>query len=814
MSNPPEITVKRRRKGETPTGRADAPVRREVDSGGSSSSSSGSGGYRPPSGGGFQMPSKGKLGGGCGGFLVVAIIILYLVFGGGLNGDVGDTNVADFPTLAQQIPNNSSQSNQPTNTPRPTREASSGQAGQKWLVMMYQDADDQVLEQDIYLDLNEAEKVGSSDQVTIVSQIDRFRGGFQADGNWTSTRRYLITQDFDLNSVNSEVVEDLGEVNMADGDALIDFVNWAVQSYQADRYVLILSDHGMGWPGGWSDPAPGGSDSSKAPLASQLGGDNLFLSELDDSLAYLQNNNIVEKFDIIGLDACLMSQMEVYAALQPYAEFAVASEETEPGLGWAYAGFLDELVQNPDMSSEQLATHIVDSYIEQDQRIVDDNARADFLRQGSQMGGFFGAPQISASQLASQLSRNITLTAVDLKTFPDLIESFNTFLFELQDENQSTIASAKNYAQSFTSIFGNQIPPSFIDLGHFVQLVSRNASRDGVTDSAQNLMDAINQTIVAEKHGTSKPGSTGIAIYFPNSTLYRSPYTGPQSYNILANRFTNVSLWDDFLSFHYNDKSFTEASVGSVAPPQGGISRIPGSGNISISEITKSDSSVAPGDFISLSADISGENVGYVYLFSGLFDSQSNSIFVADTDYLESPDTQELNGVFYPVWPEGGEFRMNFDWEPLLFSITDGNQSVLALFNPANYGALAEDAQYFVNGTYVFAEDGERRRAELYFKDGKLFQVFGYLGDSEAGAPAEITPTLGDQFIISQKWMELDSNGAITQVVSEEGDTLTFGLSSFTWEQVYAPAGEYLVGFLVSDFDGNLTQSYTQVTVE
>jgi len=813
MSNPPEINVKRRRKGETPTGRADAPVRRESDSSGSSSSSGG-GGYRPPSGGGFQMPSRGKLGGGCGGFLVVAIIIAYVIFGGGLGGDGGDTYVSDLPTLEQLIPNNSSQNNQPTNTPRPTREASSGQVGQKWLVMMYQDADDQVLEQDIYLDLNEAEKIGSSDQVTIVSQIDRYRGGFQADGNWTSTRRYLITQDFDLNSVNSKVVDDLGEVNMADGNSLIDFVNWAVQSYDADRYVLILSDHGMGWPGGWSDPAPGGSDSSKAPLVSQIGGDNLFLSELDESLAYLQQNKIVEKFDIIGMDACLMSQMEVYAALQPYADYAVASEETEPGLGWAYAGFLDDLVQNPDMSTEQLATLIVDSYIEQDQRIVDDNARADFLRQGSQMGGFFGAPQISASQLANQLSRNITLTAVDLQTFPDLIESFNAFLFELQDENQSTIASAKNYAQSFTSIFGNQVPPSFIDLGHFVQLVARNASRDNVVSSAQNLMDAINQTIVAEKHGTSKPGSTGIAIYFPNSTLYRSPYTGPQSYNILAKRFTSESLWDDFLSFHYNDKSFTEAAVGSVAQPQGGISRVPGSGNISISEITKSGSSVAPGESISLSADISGENVGYVYLFSGLYDSSSNSIFVADTDYLESPDTQELNGVFYPVWPEGGEFRMNFDWEPLLFSITDGNQSALALFNPARYGASAEDAQYFVNGTYVFAANGERRRAELYFKDGKLFQIFGYYGDTEAGAPAEITPTIGDQFIISQKWMELDSNGAITQVVTEEGDTLTFGLSPLTWEQVYAPAGEYLVGFLVSDYDGNLTQSYTQLTVE
>lgn len=823
MSNPPEINVKRRRKGETPTGRAEAPVRREPGSGGSSSSTGGGGGsYQPtggggsypPTGGGFQMPSKGKLGGGCGGFLVVILIIAYLIFGGGLGDLGGDSNVVDYPTLENQPAVNQPQANLPTNTPRPTRVASSGDTGQKWLVMMYQDADDQILEQDIYMDLNEAEKVGSSDRVTIVSQFDRFRGGFQDDGNWTSTRRYLITQDNNLNSVSSEVVQDLGEANMAAGESLADFVSWAVRSYDADRYVLILSDHGMGWPGGWSDPAPGGSDRNNAPLASRLEGDNLYLSELDAALAYLQKNNILDQFDIIGMDACLMSQMEIYAALQPYAEFAVASEETEPGLGWAYAGFLEELVNNPDMSTEQLTKTIVDTYIQQDQRIVDNNARADFLRQGSQMGGFFGAPQVSASQLAQQLSKNITLTAVDLKTYPELINAFNKFLFELQDEDQSMVASAKNYAQSYTSIFGKEVPPSFIDLGHFVQLIARNSTKNAVTQSASNLMDSINQTIVAEKHGTSKPGSTGIAIYFPNSSLYRSPYTGPQSYNVLAERFATTSLWDDFLAFHYNDRSFNETAVNPSTQSQGGISRIPGSGNISISEITKTGDSVAPGDSVTLSANISGQNVGHVYLFSGLFDSQSNSIYVADTDYLESPETQELNGVYYPVWPEGGEFRMNFEWEPLLFSITDGNQSVLALFNPVDYGAAAEDAQYYVDGTYIFADGGEHRRAKMYFKDGKLFQIFGYYGKDDAGAPAEITPTIGDQFTISQKWMDLDSSGSISQVVYEDGDTLTFGLSSFKWEQVYAPAGEYLVGFLVSDMDGNLTQSYTQMTVE
>jgi hypothetical protein len=345
-------------------------------------------------------------------------------------------------------------------------------------------------------------------------------------------------------------------------------------------------------------------------------------------------------------------------------------------------------------------------------------------------------------------------------------------------------------------------------------LVARNTSTSAVSDSAGDLMDAINESIVAEKHGGSKPGSTGIAIYFPNSSLYRSPYTGPQSYNVLVGRFASTSLWDDFLAFHYNDKTFTEAPAASGVESQGGISRIPGAGNVAVSEITKSADSVAPGDSVTLSADIEGQNLGYIYLFSGLYDQDSNSIYVADTDYLESPDTQELNGVYYPSWPDAESFRMNFDWEPVLFSITDGSQSVLALFNPASYGSSAEEAQYYVSGTYVFTDSGERRRANLYFKEGKLFQVFGYLGQEEAGAPAEITPAIGDQFIISQKWMELDSNGAVSQVVYEDGDLLTFGVAGFKWEQVYAPAGEYLVGFLVSDLDGNLTQSYTQISVE
>lgn len=814
MSNTPEVNVQRRRKGEKPTGQAVAPRRRDTG-GGQGGSSGGMGGSSGGGtggssfgggGGGLFKPTRGKMG-GCGGIVaIIAIAVLYLLLSGdgGLGGDPGQAPI-DQPPVTNAEPTQILA----THTPRATRVPSTTGSGDTWLVMLYQDADDQVLEQDIYLDLNEAERVGSSENVTIVAQLDRFRGGFQGGEDWTSTRRYLVTQDDDFNSIGSELVDDLGETNMAEGQTLVDFVSWAMETYPADRYALVLSDHGLGWPGGWSDPT-GGADRGSAPLISMLQGDSIYLSELDAALAQIQSNTGIEKLDLIGMDACLMSQLEVYAMLQPYARFAVASEETEPGLGWAYAAFLDELVNEPTMDGAQLASHIVDTYIGQDQRIVDNQARAEFLRQGSPMGGFFSAPSISAAQITSQIERDITLTALDLEAFADLNAAFNDFAYAMQSVDQRAIASARNYSQSYTSIFGREVPPSYIDLGHFVQLAVQQTGDAGLQNAAQNVMTALNNAIVAERHGTSKPGSTGVALYFPNSTLYRSPYTGMQSYTVLAERFSRVSLWDDFLVYHYNDRSFQADAAEPVVPSGSAVTRVPGAGDISVTWISGENASVTPGDSVQMSIEISGENVGYVYLFAGLYDQASDSIYVADTDYLESPETQNLNGVFYPVWPEGGTFRMNFDWEPILFQITDGNQAAIALFNPVSYGASAEDAAYMVQGTYTFADTGEQRQAQLIFKDGKLFQIFGFTGTDTAGAPREITPTEGDTFTIANKWL---TNGG-QDIIFEDGDTLTFGAAPFTWMQIYAPAGEYVVGFLVSDLDGNVFTSNTQVTVQ
>lgn len=699
----------------------------------------------------------------------------------------------------------------PTRTPRPfTPPAVSSEGGQSWLVMLYQDADDRVLEQDIYVDLNEAERVGSSERLHIVSQVDRFREGYRGDGDWSSTKRYYLTLDPDLESVSSQEVADLGEVNMADGETLVDFVTWAIDTFPADKQVLILSDHGMGWPGGWTDPAPGGRGSDNVALAEK--GDQLFLMELDGALQEIRDQTGLDQFELIGMDACLMGHLEVFDALAPHARYAVASQEVEPALGWAYTGFLGALRDNPDMDGAELGRLIVDSYIQEDQRIVDDQARAEFLSRGSPLSSLFGMP--SAAQLAQQMQDSVTLAAVDLQAIPVLMNRVNELSYALQGASQKDVAKARSYAQSFTSVFGKEVPPSYLDLGHLAQLLQAETGSRDVAGAADGVLAALEQVVITEKHGPKKPAASGISIYFPNSQLYQSRYAGHDSYTTIARRFATESLWDDFLNYHYTGKSF-DLGAGVVAVPERGAAVVgPGAGEIEVSPITLSADRVAPGETILLSTDIRGTNVGYVLLFAGFFDQESNSIFVADTDYLESDDTREIDGVYYPDWGEEGDFTMEFEWEPIVFAINDGVDSVAALFSPEVYGASPEQAVYTVEGIYTYTDGGESRSARLYFSDGVLQQVFGYTGEGGTGAPREIIPNAGDTFTVLGRWLDLNERGTVEQTVTLAGGTLTFGDEAFSWEALDAAAGQYVAGFIVQDLDGNAYESFEVVTVE
>jgi hypothetical protein len=806
---------RRRRPEQAPPGgreRAETPQRREESGGrGDSGGGSASGGRT-----GMSLPGgKGCLGGSS---IIVIILIIAIVFGiqycGGSNeGEISTSDTTSFVSSNYgQIGNLDNAAPFASNFPSTTLKTASTKSGQTWLVMLYQDADDKILEQDIYLDVNEAEKAGSSDRVKIVAQVDRYNGAYSGDGNWTGAKRFLISRDDNLGGMHSQEIADLGEVNMSSGQTLVDFATWAIQTYPADKYALLMSDHGMGWPGGWSDSTPKGGVDASVPLESRIG-DMLYLNELDDALGQIRSKTKLDKFELVGLDACLMGQLEVFTTLEPHARYAVASQEVEPALGWAYTGFLSALNQNPGMDGSELSRLIVESYIEDDQRIVDNTARADFLSQGSPFGGLFGqSSSTSSEQLAREIGQSSTLTAIDLSKINQLNASLNQLVYAFQKTQQNIIASSRTYAQSFTSVWGSEVPPSYIDLGNFLQILKQKSGASEISQPTDVVLAAIKQAVIAEKHGPQKPGATGVAIYFPNSQLYQNAITGAQSYTTIANRFAVQSLWDDFLAYHYAGQKFVETDVRAVIPPSGSI-RAPSVGGITISPVTASSVEAAPGQPVKLSADISGENIGYIYLFAGFYDQQANSVFVADQDYLESPNTHEVNGIYYPDWGQG-EFTLNFSWEPVVFAINDGTKSVTSLFKPENYGRSYEEATYTVDGIYTYADSGEQRQARLYFVNGVLRQVFGFTGEGETGAPREITPSTGDTFTVLESWLDLNNSGQVINNTSQPGDTLMFGGQMFTWKTLDAAAGNYVIGFVVEDLDGNQQQSLTRITVK
>ncbi|MBX0328475.1 hypothetical protein K2Z83_12385, partial [Oscillochloris sp. ZM17-4] len=492
-----------------------------------------------------------------------------------------------------------------------------------WLVMLYEDADDQVLEQDMFTDVNEAELVGSSDKVTIVAQVDRYKGAFRGDGNWTGARRLYITQDDDLKKLDSEVVDDLGEVNMADGQTLVDFAEWAIDTYPAAHYALILSDHGMGWPGGWSD----GSASDPGPdgLGLTSDGDLLLLDEIDAALGQIRADTGIDAFDLVGFDACLMGQIEVLTAIAPHANYIVASEEVEPALGWAYASFLGQLVKKPTMDGAALSKAIVKGYISEDERILDDAARAEFVKEN------FDSPKArSAREVAVDMSHDITLSAYDTAALPDLLAALDDFSAALSKLNKKTVASARTYSQRFENTFDDG-PSPYIDLGNFAALLKKKTDSKAADAAADALMEAIGRVVIAEKHGDERPGATGMAIYFPTSKLYKSRDAGRKIYARVASRFADEAAWENYLNFYYYG-----VAMDAVAPANTLAIMAPGASELTVADLTLSADTINQADTLDVGVSVDGEQVGFIYFFTGFYSAEDDSILVADIDYIDA----------------------------------------------------------------------------------------------------------------------------------------------------------------------------------
>ena len=686
----------------------------------------------------------------------------------------------------------------------------------EWLVMLYQNADDQVLEGDIFTDLNEAELIGSTDDVVIVSQFDRYDGAFDGDGDWTTTKRYFVTQDDDLAAVNSEELEDLGEVDSGDPQTLTDFVTWAVTNFPAKKYALILSDHGAGWVGGWNDDAP-------------TEGSALSVDEIDQALAAAIAETGIEQFEFIGFDACLMSQVEALTGVAPYARYAVASEEVEPAIGWAYAQFLGGLADKPTQNGATLAKSIVKSYIDDDVRIQDDAARADYVLQ------VYGTEEeVAPEELAAIESRDVTLTAVDLQVMPAFMEAFNEFAFALTYVDPTAIAKARTYAQSFESVFGEGPPSPYLDLGNFAKLAAQFAESDDLSAAVANLQKASKKFILAEKHGPGKPGATGLTIFFPvpdllvggghlgqRDLLYR--LRQPLCRRVAVGRFPGVSLHQPRLRSGPGVPRAADPGGWADGGHQGILDAAVGGGRVrrnagpqhrSLAHTYRGEQRGDRPGRDRPAWDIDHRRRCRLHLRDGGAAMTRRATATASRTWTSSRRTTPKRWMAWPI-PSGRKTTWTdfiFEWAPTVYAISDGETEAFALLEPSVYGASEADSEYEVYGTYTFA-NGDERSAVMRFSGDLVFKsVYGFSGANGTGAPREITPKPGDTFTISEQWIEMDEDG--NEVINEyPGDTLTFGDKPFEVIPYEGYPGDYSLSITVTDLNGNEVTEYANVTV-
>lgn len=155
------------------------------------------------------------------------------------------------------------------------------------------------------------------------------------------------TQRYKAEAGNLVLVDDsLGQLDCTSPDTLADFISWGAENYPANRYILIFWDHGAGPVYGFGYDEHQSEDS---------------VLTIDEIQTAIRQSGIY--FDIIGMDSCIMSSLELCCAMYNYCDYMILSEDFESGYGWSYTGWLNALSENTSISSEKLGKIIVDDMI-------------------------------------------------------------------------------------------------------------------------------------------------------------------------------------------------------------------------------------------------------------------------------------------------------------------------------------------------------------------------------------------------------------------------------------------------------------------
>ncbi len=341
-------------------------------------------------------------------------------------------------------------------------------------------------------DIIEMCSAGSSEKVNIILQTGGALEWQNSVISNESVQRYQI--------VDEELVllDDIGQQDMTDPDTLSDFITYCSDNYDANRNALILWNHGGGAVGGY------GYDENYESDAMQLDEINYALDSAGTS------------FDFIGFDACLMATIETALMLSAHADYLIASEELEPGYGWFYTNWINEIVEDSSIDTIEIGERIIDDFV---QICYEEDPEAD-----------------------------TTLSIIDLTEMGDvytvLCEFMNSANFEIMNNNNFAYISKK---RKNTKDFGGEDLDT-VDLIHLAENFD--------IEESDNLISALNNCIKYKNNSKSVSDANGLTIYFP--------YNDMSQFQTILSVYENIGIGDEYDTFLRNFANILAGGQGNL----------------------------------------------------------------------------------------------------------------------------------------------------------------------------------------------------------------------------------------------------------
>lgn len=631
-----------------------------------------------------------------GGGLSIIVIILALIFGKGFMGGGTDTGTGTGNNGDWQYGNNTAVLD------RSVAEGSRakytqilGDGRDVVTIMVYMCGTDLESKHGMATaDLQEMQKASLNDNVNIIV----YTGGCKAWKN--SVISNTKNQIYQVKNGGLVCLEkDMGSGAMTDPSNLTTFIKYCKDHFPANRNDLILWDHGGGSITGY------GYDEKKSSSGS------MNLAGIDKAL-----KNAGVKFDFIGFDACLMATLENGLMLEKYADYLVASEETEPGVGWYYTNWLNELAKDTSKPTIEIGQKIVDDFVD-----------------------------VCAQKCRGQLT---TLSIVDLA------ELKNTVPGELTDFAKSTnnLITNKDYQVVSDARYNTRefAVSSKIDQVDLVNLCENMKTSEGA-----DLAKAIKGAVKYNRTSSNMTNAYGLAIYFP--------YKKASKVNNATSVYNQIDMDDEYTrcikEFAGLEISGQQTTGGNTSPLQA----LTGGGS------TASSSAAGSADVISsiLSSLLSGSMSGLVsdramsmndtadYLTKNYFDAD-NLVWTKDSDgkykiKLSEKQWKLVNGLDLNVFVDDGagyidlglDNQMEYDSAGNLIGEYDKtwlavNNQVVAYYHTSTVG---DEKNYTIEGYIPAMVNGERCELLVFFDnahpDGYIAGARRVYADGETEAIAK-----------------------------------------------------------------------------